>query len=53
MKTKVTNEDLDKHDSMLAHALKLNATNPIKYNGMWFPKGTLKKLLDAYNQEKV
>lgn len=25
-------------------ALKANETNPIKYNGMWFPIGTLKLL---------
>lgn len=41
---------LDNTDSMLLYLLKFNDTNAVKYNGMWLPKGTLKKLMDSSKQ---
>ena len=32
-------------DSALEFALKWNKSNPIAYNGMWYPKGTLERVM--------
>lgn len=34
-------------DGMLNAAVVFNDTNPIAYEGVWLPKGTLRKLLAA------
>jgi hypothetical protein len=39
-------------DSALEWALKWNKTNAIQYNGLWYPKGTLQRLLDSAPKPK-
>lgn len=40
------------NDSALEYALRHNETDPILYNGVWYPKGWLKKCLDAGKSNK-